>query len=329
MPPSAKRQWSPDRAFPRRAGFAASIALAAMLPFVLGGFATYTLTFAGIYAIAVIGLNLLIGYNGQFSLGHSAFYALGGYTTAILSNRLGIPAYATFPASAVVGFLAGVAIGYPASRLEFIYLALTTFALSLVVPQVLKSSWLEGITGGVQGLYLDRPQVPAGLPLSPDEWWYFVTAATLLVMWWLARNLVNGRFGRAMIAVRDDPIAAAAMGIQVARCKAITFGLSAACAAVAGSLGALMMEFIAPDTFTFFFAITLLVGSVIGGAESISGAVLGGLFLVYMPRIANDISKNLTWPVYGIMLILTVWILPNGAVGLLRMISERAARRQD
>lgn len=294
-----------------------------MLPFVLSNFAIYTLTFAGIYAIAIIGLNLLIGYNGQFSLGQSAFYAVGGYTTAILMHRFGLSAYATIPLAGLAGFVVGFLFGLPTSRLAFIYLALATYAFAMAVPQVLKVSWLEAITGGVQGLYLDRPEVPFGLPLNDDQWWYFVTAAVLLVMWWLGRNLVGSRLGRAMIAVRDHPISAACMGIDVTYNKAMTFGLSAFCTGVAGALAALMMSYIAPDTFTFRFSILLLVGAVVGGVESISGAVVGGLFLVYMPRLADMISKNLTWPVFGCMLIMTVWVMPNGFAGLIRRLAER------
>jgi branched-chain amino acid transport system permease protein len=309
--------------------FVAALIVGAALPFVLGNFAIYNLTFAGIYAIAIIGMNLLTGYNGQFSLGHSAFYALGGYTTAMLALHFGMSAYATIPLAGLVGLAAGFLFGLPASRLAFFYSALATYGFALAVPQVLKSSWLERMTGGVQGLYLDRPEVPAGVPLTADQWWYFVTAGVLLVMWWLGRNLVAGRYGRAMVAIRDHSISAAAMGIDVTKHKAMTFGISALYAAVAGSLNALMTEYIAPDTFTFRFAILLLVGAVVGGVESISGAVIGGLFLLYTPKLADMISKNLSWPIYGAMLIVFIWIMPNGAAGMLGRLAQRFSRQKN
>jgi branched-chain amino acid transport system permease protein len=324
LPTQNQRFTRPAATFWRsRAAFLATLAVACALPFLLSNFAIYSLTFASIYAIAIIGLNLLIGYNGQFSLGQSAFYAIGGYTTAILMHRFGLSAYATLPLAGLAGFLVGFLFGLPTSRLAFIYLALATYAFAMAVPQILKVSWLENVTGGVQGFYLDRPEVPSILPLNDDQWWYFVTALALLIMWWLARNLVAGRHGRAMIAVRDHPISAACMGIDVTYTKAMTFGLSACCTGVAGALAALMMSYIAPDTFTFRFSILLLVGSVVGGAESISGALAGGLFLVYMPKLADMISKNLTWPVFGCMLIMTVWVMPNGFAGLLRRLAAR------
>jgi branched-chain amino acid transport system permease protein len=327
---SQSRDHAERAASPRgeRIGFLAVLAIALALPFVLGNFALYSLTFAGIYAIAIIGLNLLIGYNGRISLGHSAFYAIGGYAMAILTNRLGVNAYASIPLAGAAGLVAGLLFGLPAARLEFIYLALATYAVALVVPQVLKVSWLESVTGGVQGLYLDRPAAPASLPFNDDQWWYFVTALVLLASWWLAHNLVAGRHGRAMLAVREHPIAAASMGIDVTLNRAVTFGFSAAFTAVAGALGVLMMSYIAPDTFTFRFAILLLVGSVVGGAESISGALAGGLFLQYLPKFADMISKNLDWPIFGAILIMSIWVMPNGVSGLIERFAAWRRRRK-
>jgi len=307
---------------------AAAILAGVAAPFLLGGFATYRLTFALIYAIAILGLNLLTGFNGQFSFGHSAFYAIGGYIAAMLMDRLGIPAYLTLPAAGLTCLVFGSLFGIPASRLSYIYLALATYALAVATPQLLKSFLFARWTGGVQGLYLDRPAVPDGVPLSADQWWYFVSLATLLSVFWLAHNLSRGRIGRAMIAVRDQPIAAASIGINVALIKSLTFGVSAFCAGVAGALATLLTEYIAPDTFTVSFSILLLVGAVAGGINSIYGAVLGGLFITYMPVLANLISKDLTWPVFGAMLISAVWLMPTGAAGWADRWLERRRQRR-
>ena len=314
--PTARPAWG---------GLALTLAILAGLaaPFLLGGFATYQLTYALIYAIAILGLNLLTGFNGQFSFGHSAFYALGGYTAAMLMDRLGVPAYLTLPAAGLTCLAFGCLFGIPASRLSYIYLALATYALAVATPQLLKSALFERWTGGVQGLYLDRPPVPAGVPLIGDQWWYLVSLATLLAVFWLAHNLGRGRIGRAMIAVRDQPIAAAAIGINVTLIKALTFGVSACCAGIAGALATLLAEYIAPDTFTVSFSILLLVGAVAGGIHSIYGAVLGGLFITYVPLFANMISKDLTWPVFGALLISAVWIMPTGVAGLVERQVER------
>src|SRR3712207_4978002 len=196
-PPTA----APVPARPRRIGAGAGalawgiplLAAALVAPFLAKNFLIFQLTLVMVYAIAIIGLNLLTGFNGQFSLGHSAFYAIGAYTAAILMEMGGVPYALTLPAAGLVCFLAGFLFGLPALRLEGLYLALATFALAVATPQLLKFSPLEHWTGGVQGIVVIKPDAPFGLPLSQDQWLYFFTLAVALLMFWAAHNLVHSR----------------------------------------------------------------------------------------------------------------------------------------
>src|SRR5262249_20774609 len=200
---------------------------------------------------------ILAGYNGEISLGHGAFYAVGAYTTAIMIDRWSIPYGWTLPAAGVLCLVVGFLFGVPALRLEGLYLALATFSLALAVPQILK--YFEHWTGGSQGIVLSKPDAPLGLPLSADQWLYFVTLATLIVLFVLARNPLRGRPGRALVAIRDHPIAAQTMGINSALYKSLAFGVSAGYTGVAGALSALAIAFVAPDAFNVFLSITFLV----------------------------------------------------------------------
>lgn len=306
---------------PRAKGAAAvalalACALALALPFALWDFRTYQLTLVAINAMVIVGLVALTGRGGRFSVGHSAFFGLGGYVSAVLVERAGVPIYLTFPLGWLAGFAAGYAFGRVVGRFEHVYLVLITFALSLAMPQLLKSSLLERLTGGVQGIYLDKPPAPFGLPLSVDQWWYFVTLGALALVMWTTRNLLAGRFGRAFSAVRDQPLAAAASGIDVARFRALAFAISAAHAALAGGLAATVMQFIAPDGLTIWLSILFIVGLVIGGAHSVYGAVIGGLFIVFAPDVAGLISRDLASVAYGGLLVVSIWLFPLGVAGM-------------
>jgi branched-chain amino acid transport system permease protein len=268
---------------------------------------------------------MLTGYNGQISLGHGAFYAVGAYTAAIMIDRWSVPYPLTIVAGGAVCLVAGFLFGIPALRLEGLYLALATFALALAVPQILK--YFEHWTGGSQGIVLSKPEAPWGLKLSPDQWLYFFTLAILVVLFVLMRNLLAGRTGRAIVAIRDNPIAAQAMGVNTALYKSLTFGVSAAYTGVAGALSALAIAFVAPDSFDVFRSITFLVGIVIGGLASISGAIFGALFIQFVPNWAQDISKAAPWAIYGVFLIVFMYVMPRGIAGALRLALARVGRR--
>ena len=301
------------------------LAAALALPFLVSNFRVFQFTQVAVYAIALLGLNMLTGYNGQISLGHGAFYALGAYTTAIMIDRWNVPYPLTIVAAGVLCLVAGFLFGIPALRLEGLYLALATFALALAIPQILK--YFEHWTGGSQGIVLSKPNPPFGLKVSPDQWLYFFTLAVLLVLFALARNLLAGRTGRAILAIRDNPIAAQAMGVNTALYKSLTFGVSAAYTGVAGALSAVVIAFVAPDAFNVFLSITFLTGVVIGGLASISGAIFGALFIQFVPNWAQDISKAAPWAIYGIFLIGFMYVMPFGIAGAIRLVAARATRR--
>ncbi len=310
----------------KAAGLLALLVVASALPFLMSGFRVFQFTQVLVYAIALLGLNILTGYNGQISLGHGAFYALGAYTTAVMIDRWSVPYGWTIPAAGLFCLAVGFLFGIPALRLEGLYLALATFALALAVPQILK--YFEHWTGGSQGIVLSKPEAPFGLRLTADQWLYFLTLAVLVLLFLLAWNLLRGRTGRAIVAIRDNPIAAQAMGIDTALYKSLTFGVSAAYTGVAGALSALAIAFVAPDAYNVFLSITFLVGVVIGGLASISGAVFGGLFIQFVPNWAQDISKAAPWAIYGVFLIVFMYVMPHGIAGALRLAGARLARRK-
>jgi branched-chain amino acid transport system permease protein len=302
----------------RIAGLAVLIVAACILPLLISNYRTFQLTLALIYAIALLGLNMLTGYNGQISLGHGAFYALGAYVAAIMMDHWGAPYWATIIPAGVVCLIAGFLFGLPALRLEGLYLALATFALAVATPQLLKYKLIEKWTGGVQGIVIIKPDAPFDLPLSQDQWLYYFTLAIALVLFWVARNLLNGRIGRAIIAIRDHPMAAETMGINAPFYKSMTFGVSAMYTGIAGALGAIVVQFVAPDSFSTFLSISLLVGVVVGGLASISGAIYGGLFIQFVPNVADSISKAAPWAIYGIFLIAFMYLMPTGIAGAVR-----------
>src|SRR5215510_6866946 len=308
-----------------RAGLITILAIAATLPFTMSNFRLFQFTQVLIYAIALLGLNMLTGYNGQISLGHGAFYAIGAYTSAIMIDRWNIGYGWTLPAAGVLCLVVGFLFGRPALRLEGLYLALATFALALSVPQILK--YFEHWTGGSQGIVLSKPKPPWGLPLTEDQWLYFLTLAVLIVLFVLAANLLRGRTGRAIMAIRDNPIAAQTMGINHSLYKALVFGVSAGYTGVAGALSAGAIAFEAPDAFNVFLSITFLVGIVIGGLASIAGAVWGALFIQFVPNWAQDISKAAPWAIYGIFLIVFMYTMPRGIAGAIRAARARRPRR--
>jgi len=299
------------------------LVVAISIPLFFRNFVVFQFTQMLVYAIAILGLNLLTGINGQFSLGHSAFYALGAYTAAILMDQYSVNYIWTLPAAGVVCFIAGFLFGLPALRLEGIYLALATFALAIATPQILKLSPLEHWTGGVQGIVIVKPDPPSWLPLNQDQWLYYFTLAVALILYILARNLVKSRTGRALMAIRDNPIAARSMGINLSLYKSLAFGTSALYTGIAGALGAIIVQFVAPDSFTLVLSIAFLVGLVVGGVGWLPGAVFGGAFVLFVPNIAEGVSKGLSGAVYGVILILLIYLMPTGAAGFVRAVLSR------
>jgi branched-chain amino acid transport system permease protein len=301
----------------------AFLAMAFVLPFVAKGFQIYLLTQIVVYSMALVGLNLLTGFNGQISLGHGAFYAIGAYATAVLLDKELLPYWAALPVAGGLCFVVGFLFGLPALRLDGPYLALATFALAVATPQILKHNSLEHYTGGVQGLVVNKPDSPVPDTIDADQWLYFVSLVVAIALYVAAWNLLKGRTGRAMVAIRDHPIAALAMGINTAMVKSMTFGVSALYTGIAGGLSALLVGFVSPDSFSIVLSINLLVGMVIGGIASVGGMIFGAAFITLLPDYAKKISDAAPGVIYGALLIAFMILMPTGVAGFVRAAVRR------
>jgi branched-chain amino acid transport system permease protein len=283
-------------------------------------------------AIAAMGLNLLTGYNGQVSIGHGAFYGIGAFTSAILIVDHGWNFEATIPVAAILAGIVGMLVGFPALRVRGLYLALITLGLAVLFPRV-AAKYVDG-AGGVALLRPRRSNFSSpfpGLNLDPDQYQYFVCLLVAVLMFVLARNLVRSRIGRAMVAVRDQELAAATVGVNLSGVKVGTFALSAAYAGVAGALS-VMVNKVADATnpvVYFQLSIEFLVAVVIGGSATIFGPAIGALVLTFLRRYTDEAieGKEILSPaILGAALIAIVFILPNGIVGGFRQIFSRITR---
>ncbi|WOB09779.1 branched-chain amino acid ABC transporter permease [Piscinibacter gummiphilus] len=308
------------------AGLAVLLVAAVAVPMFIPDYRVFQLALALCYAIAILGLNMLMGFNGQISLGHGAFYAIGAYVAAVLMDKVGLPYWATIPLAGLVCLVAGFLFGLPALRLEGLYLAIATLALGIAMPQILKHKALEHWTGGSQGLVIMKPDAPEWTGLSQDKWLYLFILAWTVLLFFIGWNLLRGRIGRAMVALRDQPIAARAMGVNASMYKSLTFGVSAMYTGIAGALGAIAVQFVAPDSFGIFLSFSLFIGVVIGGLASISGAIFGALFIQFIPNVADQISKSAPWAIYGVFLIVFMYVMPTGVAGLIRILRARFLR---
>lgn len=313
-------------------GLALALALVILgIPQTAQPFRVLQFTMVAIFAIATMGVNLLTGYNGQISLGHSFFFAVGAYTSAILVvdhdwNYL-ITLVPAFALTFVLGFLFGI----PALRLEGLYLALVTLALAVVAPPFIKR--FDGLTGGSQGIIVPKATAPEWSGLADDQWRYYVAVAVGFVLFLVAWNLVRGRVGRALIAIRDNHIAAEAMGVNLAVFKTLTFAFSTAFAGVAGAIYSFVVGFVSPESFNVLLAIEFLTGAVVGGLATVIGPIFGALFTFFVPEYASDINPAAPNVLYGIVLILVVIAMPTGVAGMLTklrdLVIDRSPRSAD
>jgi len=317
-----------------RAGLAARVgtvvivvAVLAWLPQYYGTTDTALFAKALYIAIAAMGLNLLTGYNGQVSIGHGAFFGFGAYTTAILMNDHGWDFLATLPVVAVASFAIGAAVGFPALRVRGLYLALITLGLAALFPDLV-TKYVHG-TGGTTLVQPPQPTSPSwatGFAPQNDQWRYYLALAIAVVMFVIAWNLVRGRFGRALIAVRDHE-AAATIGIDLARTKVTAFALSALYAGIAGSVGVMITGLAtAGRVETFQLSIDFLIAIVIGGTATVAGPAIGACLFVFLEQAAQDAFPRqplLSPAIFGIGLIVLLFVLPDGVVGGAR----RAGRR--
>jgi branched-chain amino acid transport system permease protein len=317
----------PKRAMTLGAGTSLVVlAILVLTPLVVKNFIIFQMTQVLIYGLAVLALNILTGGSGQFSLGQSAFYAIGAYTSAILMEQYGVNYALTLPVAGIICFAAGFLFGQPALRLSGVYLALATFALATAMPQLLKLGYFEQWTGGVQGLVVTKPDAPFGLPVSQDVWLYYFTLVITIAIYVGSVNLLRSRSGRAFMAIRDNEIAASSMGVNVALYKTLAFGVSAGITGIAGGLGAIAVQFVAPDSFTITFAIQLFLGMVVGGVGWLPGSIVGAAFIIFVPNIAESVSKGLSGAVFGVLLFLVIFLIPHGARQVAIVSQQLAAR---
>jgi branched-chain amino acid transport system permease protein len=339
--------------------FGLFVVFVAVLPAFVSDFKARDYSYVGIYLIALIGLNILTGYTGQISLGHGAFMAIGGYTTAILmvgNEQFGGPISGgmkdlwTLPFAGLVTGLVGLAFGVPALRLSGLYLALATFAVAVAMPATLRR--FEHFTGGSTGIQLTgSPELTGGSAnvnilgrsLTPNDWMYYLAWTIALVALAVGWLVLRGRTGRAFRAVRDSETAAVSSGVSLARYKTLAFGISAAYAGVAGGLFAIATASVNPENFPVALSIFLLVGIVVGGLGGLSGLVFGAIFVYFIPLWAQGQDVGSLLPdrivqeaqkpggasiVFGVVLILLMFFLPNGVGGVFRRVGDAIGRRR-
>jgi branched-chain amino acid transport system permease protein len=291
----------------------AGLLVAVLFPFFFSPYQNGQLTLVIVYAVALVGLNLIGGYTGQITVGQVFFFGLGGYTTAILVADTSVPAPVALVAAGLVGMVAAWLIGMPVLRLSGFYLTVVTLALVFVLAPVVKR-W-DSLTGGSAGKSPGSPQVPGSLGLAQDQWIYFVCLAVALVMFALASTFVRSQYGPAMIAIRERELVAEAIGIDTSRLKTRVFALSGLFAGVGGALYVFAIGFVAPDSFGMALALQLFVAAFVGGFATVGGAIVGALFIQYVPQVSTDISEGLTGVLFGASLILCLLLMPHGIVG--------------
>jgi branched-chain amino acid transport system permease protein len=333
------------------AAVAVGLAVLVFLPHFVSDFRSYQFARAGVFFVAILGLNILTGYTGQVSLGHGALMAVGAYTTAILVADHGMTDVWTIPIAGLVAAAAGFAIGVPALRLSGLYLAVVTFGLAVAMPSLLKKWSFTGGSGGINLFERALNRVTGALGtvsvlghrFTQNDFFYYLAwgiGAVLLLAAWL---LLRGRPGRAFRALRDSEIAASSSGINLAAYKTLAFAISGFYAGVAGSLFALISlnGFVNPQAFLFELSILILVGAVIGGLGSLGGVVFGALAVEFLsvgidaiPNVhslphwvrANANAAGVPSVIYGTAIVLLMLVLPGGAAGLGRLVSSLTSR---
>ena len=307
------------RQIPALGSLAILVAVLCVLPFILSDYHLSLAAEVGIFFIAVLGLNILTGYTGQISIGHGAFMAIGGYTTAIMSRDHHTNLVVTMVMAFAICFVVGLIVGLPALRLSGVYLALVTFALAVSIPQIpLQYSSFLGGSGGVQ----------SSATVS-TLWRYTAAWATSAILFVLAWLILRGRVGRAFRAVRDSEIAAVASGVELPVYKTLAFGISAAYAGVAGSLFVLATNgFAQPSEFDVFLSLQILIGAAVAGLGSLWGILVGAAFVGLLPQVSTSVpvigAEHGRDVVFGAAVILVMLLLPDGFAGLLAKIRRLA-----
>jgi branched-chain amino acid transport system permease protein len=304
-----------------------------VIPFITSPYNLYILNSIGIYAIAAIGLNLLIGYTGQISLGHGAFFGVGAYTAAILATKTGFPIWLSIPAAGIVTAAVGIVFGLPSARLKHLYLLIATLAGQFIIEYVLVQ-W-ESLTGGAEGISIIGATF-LKIDLGTDRAFYYLIFICFALMTWIAVNLVRTRYGRAFIAIRDNDRAAEGMGIPIFRYKLLSFAISSFYAGFAGGLYAYYMMSITPEPFNLWLSIVFIAMVIIGGLGNIPGSVFGAIFIVvleellshgtqYLMNVGASAGAAITIAplrefVFGLTIVLFVIFEPKGLAEVWRII---------
>jgi branched-chain amino acid transport system permease protein len=324
MAPVVVRAGAPAHRALQALGLLALVAMVVLVPVVFDESTVRLCSQAAAFSIAILGLNIVTGWSGQISLGHSAFMGVGAYTTAILVADHSWSYFTTVPVAAVACFTVGILVGIPALRLRGLYLALATLGLAGVFPNLVNK--LESITGGSNGKNIPtrriRLNAPSWTGLRAREdayiWVYALVVCGAVLAFVLARNMLRSRTGRALLALRDDAVGAAASGVHIARHKVLAFGISAAYAGVAGSLFMFTTSNATGTAYSLNRSVELLTGVVVGGLASLPGSALGGLLVIFLPEWAKDWGDGtLAGAVYGAALIAIVALYPTGLAGLI------------
>ena len=309
------------------------VLLFVVIPLITNPYILYVLNTVGISAIAAIGLNLLIGYTGQISLGHGAFFGVGAYSAAILATKAGFPFWISVPAAGVITALVGMIFGMPSVRLKHLYLTIATLAGQFIMEYVIMQ-W-ESLTGGPEGINLPAPTL-FGYEISSDRAFFYMIFFCLVVLTWMAVNIVRTRYGRAFIAIRDNDRAAEGMGIPIFLYKLIAFAISSFYAGFAGALWAYFMISITPEPFNLWMSIEYIAMIIIGGLGSIPGSVLGSIFIISLNEVLGHLTEflmnigtsagaaitiaPLREFVFGLSIVLFIIFEPKGVAELWRII---------
>lgn len=306
----------PTETLLRIAGIAAVTIGLVAVPAIFPSFLVYQLSVALTYAVAILGLNLLIGFNGQISVAQGVFFALGAYATAIFATRFGFGFLATLPVAVAVSAFVGFLVGIPALRMQGLPLAFMTLGLSVLVPPLALK--LDFITNGASGIGFAKPEPPPWFPGDQDTFIYELCVLGLALCVLIAVRLLHGDTGRSLRAVRDNALIAESLGIHLTATRLAAFTASAAYAGFGGWLFALVNGFVSPESFQMQVSFNFIAGAIVGGITSIGGALVGALFITFIPDWSSNINLALSGIIYGACLVGIMLLAPNGAAGLAR-----------
>ncbi len=279
----------------------------------------HIINMAGIYILVSLGLNLAMGYAGQFNLAMGALWGVGAYTAAILNTRLGVPFWLTLPAAVIVAGIIGALVGLPSLKVRSHYLAIVTIGLGEVINIILVQQ--ESLTGGALGIGMIHMPSFFGIPIDNDERYYYIILIMVILGFLIARQILAHRIGRSFRAIRDDYQAAKAMGVNTVYYQILAFAVSAGYAGAAGALFAHLNTYISPDIFEFKSTLYVMTMTMVGGMGSLTGSLVGGLALPILQEYLRVI-KNWQLVVYGVAIMVVVLFIPGGVIELTRRLQN-------